>query len=865
MANTPTSTERQPLGTLSVEVFQGRKLLAMDRNGLSDPYVKIKHEGAPGGKWTSEVCPKTLNPRWIEGSCQINIFEQPCCVFVEVWDEDKYKKDDFIGRTVINLEGDDKGIEEEWCKLEARKEKPKEKEKERGEILMSYSIKWHTRNLANRKANEMQVPGKMGSKKCASKKQRPVNDIFGLMMGSSDPSTFINFLSKATSEQVNDSDNEGNYPLHIACLDYDRLGPLYLEQLLKFPNINVNVTNKSANTPLHYFCQEWKDPNSVERFLDLFCKQGAEVNAVNSAGETALFKATKNDIMRKVLLSNLMARGADPRKKTERGDIILHYAARTGRADLVRLILSYSTDVTAIGAQGLTPAELAVAMAKESLDEAAFEDTINALRQAEELFEFLDKNGLSELKQPLISKWKVLPKLLTEGVDDLTATVPLGQKLKLNEALKKYKTGATPGPTRRTLSQQLAAARGDDLRDDNYEMEDFMDWLQQKEETETEKFAFIPPEKLEYCDELGRGAFGAVWKCFLHTPNAKKNGKITVAVKVLFDMEGDELENFKQEFSILNAIRHKNVVRLIGVAVKPKLGMVMEFCGRGSLYHLLNDSQFVFTWDLFFSMALGAVSGIRRLHKNKPQILHRDLKSLNLLVTRNYEIKVADFGLAQLNTSLCSDALKQIQGTISYIAPEMVEGNKYTTKSDIFSLSIILWEMVYRIINLKHIQPYSDREESKGPSMVLMFLVANKGLRPELPHSCPDPLKSVLSQCWSTHPADRMDTAELKAALKSLSSQFLSDVDSWNNILPASVRTAIENDKPKTLNKSAKKSGSVKEHPDQITEDSESVEEEEVKQSSGRNRKKKSSKHSAELAASKKVAKSRSPAREEKK
>lgn len=70
-----------------------------------------------------------------------------------------------------------------------------------------------------------------------------------------------------------------------------------------------------------------------------------------------------------------------------------------------------------------------------------------------------------------------------------------------------------------------------------------------------------------------------------------------------------------------------------------------------------------------------------RLHASANN--NRDLKSLNLLVSANFEIKVADFGLARLNTSLCSDALKQIQGTIAYMPPELVEGNKYTTKSDI--------------------------------------------------------------------------------------------------------------------------------------------------------------------------------------
>lgn len=113
------------------------------------------------------------------------------------------------------------------------------------------------------------------------------------------------------------------------------------------------------------------------------------------------------------------------------------------------------------------------------------------------------------------------------------------------------------------------------------------------------------------------------------------------------------MDSFKAEFEILNNIRHVNVVRLIGLTVKPRLGMVMELCTHGSMMDVLKRKDFDFGWDRFFSMLFDTVHGIDRLHSNIPQLLHRDLKTLNLLVTKTdsgLAVRVADFGLASKNT-----------------------------------------------------------------------------------------------------------------------------------------------------------------------------------------------------------------------
>eukprot|EP01126_Amoeba_proteus_P046515 TRINITY_DN5262_c0_g1_i2.p1 TRINITY_DN5262_c0_g1~~TRINITY_DN5262_c0_g1_i2.p1 ORF type:complete len:204 (+),score=33.47 TRINITY_DN5262_c0_g1_i2:54-665(+) len=127
---------------------------------------------------------------------------------------------------------------------------------------------------------------------------------------------------------------------------------------------------------------------------------------------------------------------------------------------------------------------------------------------------------------------------------------------------------------------------------------------------------------------------------------------------------------------------------------------------RGSFQHVMKNKAIDFRWDMFFNMSLGTLSGIQRLHENEPQILHRDLKSLNLLVTNNFEIKVADFGLAHINNCQ-SSALFGLRGTANYMAPELLD-TKFSTKSDVYSLAIIHWEMIHRVMLGVHEQPYHE-------------------------------------------------------------------------------------------------------------------------------------------------------------
>lgn len=133
--------------------------------------------------------------------------------------------------------------------------------------------------------------------------------------------------------------------------------------------------------------------------------------------------------------------------------------------------------------------------------------------------------------------------------------------------------------------------------------------------------------------------------------------------------------------------------------------MVMEYCPKGTLYHVMKDPNEEIGWkrvvDFFTQTGLQfqcinrlnaiffSVRGIDCLHNCMPPILHRDLKSLNILVSENWEVKVADFGLSRFNTLSNHSSLGRICGTMAYCAPEVYKGERFGVKSDIYSLGIV--------------------------------------------------------------------------------------------------------------------------------------------------------------------------------
>ncbi|XP_047180268.1 U-box domain-containing protein 35-like [Vigna umbellata] len=193
--------------------------------------------------------------------------------------------------------------------------------------------------------------------------------------------------------------------------------------------------------------------------------------------------------------------------------------------------------------------------------------------------------------------------------------------------------------------------------------------------------------------KVGEGGYGPVYRCELdHTP---------VAVKILKPDAAQGQAQFQQEIEVLSSIRHPNMVLLLGAC--PEFGcLVYEYMANGSLDDCLfrRGNKRALPWQLRFRIAAEIATGLLFLHQTKPEpLVHRDLKPGNILLDRNFVSKISDVGLARLVPASVEDSVTQYRmtstaGTFCYIDPEYQQTGMLGTKSDIYSLGIMLLQII---------------------------------------------------------------------------------------------------------------------------------------------------------------------------
>lgn len=167
---------------------------------------------------------------------------------------------------------------------------------------------------------------------------------------------------------------------------------------------------------------------------------------------------------------------------------------------------------------------------------------------------------------------------------------------------------------------------------------------------------------------VGRGACGTVYKAVMHTGQ-------TIAVKRLAsNREGNNIENsFQAEILTLGKIRHRNIVKLYGFCHHQGSNLLLyEYMAKGSLGELLHGPSCSLEWPTRYMIALGAAEGLAYLHHDcRARIVHRDIKSNNILLDDNFEAHVGDFGLAKVIDMPQSKSMSAVAGSYGYIAPGM--------------------------------------------------------------------------------------------------------------------------------------------------------------------------------------------------
>jgi hypothetical protein len=222
-----------------------------------------------------------------------------------------------------------------------------------------------------------------------------------------------------------------------------------------------------------------------------------------------------------------------------------------------------------------------------------------------------------------------------------------------------------------------------------------------------------------FSERLGAGSFGTVFKGVLPDTTA-------VAVKKLEGFHQGE-KQFRAEVSTIGNIHHMHLIRLLGFCSEgAKRLLVYEYMPNSSLdKHLFDSGSITLSWKIKYQIAVGIAKGLAYLHEEcRDCIIHCDIKPQNILLDDSFVPKVADFGLAKLLGRNFSRVLTSMRGTVGYLAPEWISGEAITTKADVFSYGMMLFEIISGKRNL------DNTETSMGTFFPV--LVARKLLEEEV-------------------------------------------------------------------------------------------------------------------------------------
>ncbi|XP_075654463.1 serine/threonine-protein kinase STY17-like isoform X2 [Castanea sativa] len=261
----------------------------------------------------------------------------------------------------------------------------------------------------------------------------------------------------------------------------------------------------------------------------------------------------------------------------------------------------------------------------------------------------------------------------------------------------------------------------------------------------------IDARQLKMGNKVGSGSFGDLYKGTYFGQE--------VAIKILKPerVNAEMLGEFSQEVYIMRKVRHKNVVQFIGACTQPpNLCIVTEFMSRGSVYDFLHKHRGVFKLPSLLKVAIDVSKGMNYLHQNN--IIHRDLKTANLLMDENDIVKVADFGVARVQTP--SGVMTAETGTYRWMAPEVIEHKAYDHKADVFSFGIVLWELLTGELPYSLLTPL---QAAVG--------VVQKGIRPTIPKNTYPRLAELLERCWQQDTAQRPNFSEIIEILQQIADE----------------------------------------------------------------------------------------------
>lgn len=280
----------------------------------------------------------------------------------------------------------------------------------------------------------------------------------------------------------------------------------------------------------------------------------------------------------------------------------------------------------------------------------------------------------------------------------------------------------------------------------------------------------LDPEELEIVGVLGRGATSQVF-------SAQWRGSL-VAVKEVDVADEGTLLAVKRELQVMTRVDHPHVLRLIGLcSVSHPLRLVLELCAGGTLFDLLHNCWDIpLSWKQRLRILVDISSGMAYLHGFRKQIIHRDLKSLNIFLMNAVEdgetmpdIRIADFGFARIRERVAGGRLAEwatptrAAGSMHWMAPEVYNGTKYHHQADVFSFAIVIYEVICRHM------AFEDMDAEQAGKVIAS---GGRPVEQEAPEDTPEELRSLMKECWDQDPDQRPSFAEIEERLLQIQAQF---------------------------------------------------------------------------------------------
>ncbi|KAG9408710.1 hypothetical protein AC1031_020555 [Aphanomyces cochlioides] len=272
----------------------------------------------------------------------------------------------------------------------------------------------------------------------------------------------------------------------------------------------------------------------------------------------------------------------------------------------------------------------------------------------------------------------------------------------------------------------------------------------------------IPQNEIQNVSLLVKGGYGVVFHASF--------GKDEVAMKQLLPSKSkdfDAIQEFMNEIRLCARLEHPKIVKFIGISWSTlhDLAVLSEFMPRGDVSTLLkkdlkkSESHRILHWDSGNGtttttkalIAADIADALVYLHSFQPTIIHRDLKSKNVLLSESWEAKLSDFGISRV-TSL-EDTMTSNIGTVAWIAPEVLSGGRYTEKADIYSFGVLLSELDTNEVPYANLMNKSKDASFSNARIALM--VSEGSLKPDFTDRIPEELLAVALECLAFNENDR--------------------------------------------------------------------------------------------------------------